>query len=344
MKEPFYRIFSIDKEHNRATLQHFESEDSISAYIDQIVEENNNHHDRNYGFTPNDTFFPKVIETLLPKEDNIDNICQLIADRLLEKEIEANNKIKQTNKSIPASFLIIALNVNKSCECQMLFIKADKTSFINTVSGRMDVGLPAKKKIFKSCVFDIIIKDEKIKINHIVSHDANSQGKSVYWFHNFLCLDEERSDEANTKEAFKIVKKKILDPIKKEHKQDYLNIRNAVIHYFRSDGDFDVEDFRDNVIGGYHPFDGNLDVEDLKKKIDKISELGTIDNRFQKKPEVIKDKFKETVKLSDDIELHLLQDIQDVDKVIQSGNDNGRKYIKIYSDTGYEYAKGLTRR
>lgn len=339
----FHRVYSIEKENGLAVSKHFESEDSLDEYIQQIIDENDNHHDRRYKFCNEDTYFPDVIEKIFQAEDNIDDICQEIADRLLEKETEANNKIAITRKTIPSSFLIIAMVVNNDTETKLLFIKADKTSFINTRSGNLDIGLPAqkKRKIFKSCVFDIIIENGTINFNNIISHDANSQGKAVYWYHDFLCLNEVKSDESNTKDLYDRVKSKILNPIKKNHPHDYINCRNAVVHYFRSEGDFDSEYFRDNVIGSYQPFDESLDMESLKDKVDKLFEDGKIDKKFQKKPNEITDKFKDKVKLSDDIELTLLQDIQNVSDVIIPGDDNGRKFIKIYSDEGYKYAKGL---
>lgn len=82
----------------------------------------------------------------------------------------------------------------------------------------------------------------------------------------------------------------------------------------------------------------------LKEKVNKLFEDGKIDKKFQKKPNEITDKFKDKVKLSDDIELHLLQDIQNASDVIIAGEDDGRKYIKIYSDEGYKYAEGLKER
>ena len=342
--ESFHRIYSIEKENGSAVSKHFESEASLNDYIQQIINENDNHHDRRYKFCNDDTYFPDVIERLLQAGADIDAICQEIANRLLEKETVANDRIAITRKTIPSSFLIIAMVVDNDAKMKMLFIKADKTSFINTRSGNLDIGLPAQRKIFKSCVFDIGINNGTISYNHIISHDANSQGKAVYWYHDFLCLDEVKSDESNTKDLYNRVKSKILNPIKKNHPHDYINCRNAIVHYFRSEGEFDSDYFRDNVIGNYQPFDGTLDMTSLKEKVNKLFEDGKIDKKFQKKPNEITDKFKDKVKLSDDIELHLLQDIQNASDVIIAGEDDGRKYIKIYSDEGYKYAEGLKER
>lgn len=68
------------------------------------------------------------------------------------------------------------------------------------------------------------------------------------------------------------------------------------------------------------------------------------DSKFTKAPKVVKDKFKDSIFLTPDLELKVKQDIQGIESVISCGKDNGdKKYIKIYSDEGYTYASGLKR-
>lgn len=92
------------------------------------------------------------------------------------------------------------------------------------------------------------------------------------------------------------------------------------------------------------PYDQTLDINDLKAKCLKLPEKYNFDKKFIKKPEVIKDKFKDSIMLTQDLELKIKQDIQDIEKVILGGIDQGdKKYIKIYSEEGYNYASGLKR-
>ena len=101
--DSFHRIYSIEKENGLAVSKHFESEANLNDYIQQIINENDNYHDRRYKFCDEDTYFPDVIEKLFQEEADIDAICQEIANRLLEKETDANNRIAITRKTIPSS-------------------------------------------------------------------------------------------------------------------------------------------------------------------------------------------------------------------------------------------------
>lgn len=49
-----------------------------------------------------------------------------------------------------------------------------------------------------------------------MSHDENSgSGDAVYWYHDFLDLEEMTTDEKNSQKAYNAVKRDILEPIKK---------------------------------------------------------------------------------------------------------------------------------
>lgn len=136
----------------------------------------------------------------------------------------------------------------------------------------------------------------------------------------------------------------MLEPIKQKHKHDYILLRNIIIGYFRSEGEFDIDHFSNVVIGSYVPVDETLDINKLKEKCLKLPDEYSFDRKFVKKPEVIKDKFKDSINLTPDLELKIKQDIQGIENVISCGKDHGdKKYIKIYSDEGYNYASGLKR-
>ena len=78
------------------------------------------------------------------------------------------------------------------------------------------------------------------------------------------------NDEKNTKTAYDAIKKEIINPLRRKHKQDYLCLRNATIAYFRANGDFDINHYKDVIIGDYQPFDDSLDINKLKDKIGKL--------------------------------------------------------------------------
>ena len=56
----------------------------------------------------------------------------------------------------------------------------------------------------------------------------------------------------------------------------------------------------------------------------------------------IKDKFKDIIRLTNEIDLNLKQEILNIERVIRPHKDDqGNEYIMIQSSNGYKYAEGL---
>ncbi len=338
----FKQLFKIDRSIGHVETEQFENEANISTYVEQVIADNRKKYEREYRFRNGEETARNNVKKLASCED-IDNACLTMASRLYEKEKKANDLIKRMGREIPASMLIIALDEVSEEEYQLFFIKADYDEYLKSGTGNRETGLPAKRKIFKSCVFFISKDEDAFTIGKIMSHDENSgSGDAVYWYHDFLDLEEMTTDEKNSQKAYNAVKRDVLEPIKKKHRQDYMTLRNLVIGYFRSEGVFDIDILKDQIIGSYKPFDGTLDMNILKDKIDKLPTKYKFDKKFTKKPEMVKDRFKDIIPLTPDIELKLKQDIQGIQNVIRGGKDEeGREYILIYSKDGYQFAQGI---
>lgn len=340
----FYRLYKIDRDNDTAIEENFDNLANIENYVAQVIEKHRNKYEREYHFIDGEETAKNNVMRIL-KEDTLELSCQTMANRLLDKEKIANERIRHMGREIPTSMFIIVQDEITETESQLFFIKADYDEYIMAGSGNDGMGLPKNRKIFKSCVFFVCKENDDFDIYKIMSHDENSSSsEAAYWYRDFLDLQELTSDEKNSEKAFKAAKRDILEPIKKNHKQDYWILRNRVIAYFRSEGEFDIEHFTDVIIGSYTPFDNTLKIKDLKEKASKLPEKYKFDSKFTKKPEVVKDKFKDSIFLTPDLELKVKQDIQEIDTLISCGKDNGdKKYIKIYSDEGYNYARGLKR-
>ena len=173
-----------------------------------------------------------------------------------------------------------------------------------------------------------------------LTYDPNVT-RALYWWKIFLELKEVRDNEKNTMTAYNSIKKEI-NKLQRRHKQDYLYLRNATIAYFKSEGQFDINYYKDVVIGGYKPYDTSLDMNQLKNKIQRLPQKYKFDNVFEKTPSVIKDKFKDIIRLTNEIDLNLKQEILNIERVIRPHKDDqGNEYIMIQSSNGYKYAEGL---
>ena len=340
----FYKLYKIDRANETASAETFENLENIENYVSQVIEKHRSKYEREYKFRDGEETAKNNVMRIL-KDESLEEACQTMANRLLDKERVANDRIKHMGHEIPTSMFIVAQDDVTEDETQLFFIKADYDEYIMAGSGNDGKGLPKNRKIFKSCVFFAKKVDGDYEVYKIMSHDENSSSSdAAYWYRDFLDLQELTSDEKNSTTSFNAVKKDLLNPIKKKHKKDYMYLRNQIIAYFRSEGEFDIDHFANVIIGSYVPYDQTLDINDLKAKCLKLPEKYNFDKKFTKKPEVIKDKFKDSIILTQDLELKIKQDIQDIDKVIVGGIDQGdKKYIKIYSEEGYNYASGLKR-
>ena len=83
-------------------------------------------------------------------------------------------------------------------------------------------------------------------------------------------------------------------------------------------------------------------MNDLKNKIQRLPQKYKFDKVFEKTPSVIKDKFKDIIRLTNEIDLNLKQEILNIERVIRPHKDDqGNEYIMIQSSNGYKYAEGL---
>ena len=136
------------------------------------------------------------------------------------------------------------------------------------------------------------------------------------------------TDKHNTITAFDAIDKGVFTKMKKESPQDYLHLRNSAVRYFRAKEAFDMEDFLDNAIGDYHPFNPGLKIDTLKNTIRELPKTKKFDAKFSIIREEVKAKFLNKIPLTTQIDLHLKEDINNMENVITAelGKD-GTKYV-----------------
>lgn len=341
----FYTLLKVDNTENSVSVEDFANTQNIKDYIWDLI--NNcvdSEGDREYIFEPTLQTTKNHIDSIV-HNNNRDAACQLLAEKLLAVENEIIARMSHLGTEIPKGILMISFAKMTETEYKFIILKADYTEFLEEISGDKKSGLPTQKKIFKSFIMNVSLNatDEFI-YEKILTYDSNTSTKAVYWWKTFLELSEVRDDEKNTLTAYNAIKRDIINPLRRKHKQDYLYLRNTTIAYFRTDGDFDINHYKDVIVGSYQPFDSSLDINGLKKKIEKLPEKYKFDNTFQKTPRVVTDKFKDVIKLTNEIDLNLKQDILNIERVIKPHEDGqGNQYIMILSSVGYQYAEGLTR-
>ena len=260
---------------------------------------------------------------------------QTIADVLLDEEKKAQEKIESLGKDIKKGSLLQSF---LTIDGKDFFIvtKVYHNSFIDQKDQQKKGGLPFKKKVLKSC----LVESENGEIQNVIVFDTQSP-ISVYWWRDFLGLEELNSDEKNTKTAFDAVDQVLKRKVKPKHPADHTFLRNALLTYFKTQATFEFNEMIKHVIGVLKSEDSDLNLEKLKSQLEKLPEAKKFDRKFNIKPERITARqMKEIIPLHEHIDLTLKSAIIDLKKIIKPWKgDNNEKYILVRSDRGYDKFK-----
>lgn len=335
----FHHLFKIDIIEDNVTPLEYEDDKNVKKYVMDLLDVvSENEGDREYIFQAGALTIQTYIDNIVLDNNRLEVSTQ-IAQRLLEKEKQAQAALN-LNTQIQKGVLIISYVKVTETQCKVIITKADYNEFIEETSGFLKNGLPTKKRIFKAFIANIDIGERPHTITKLMTYDSNTK-KSTFWTKDFLEINETRGDEYNTELAFRMIKTKILSPInkKRDQKADYFCLWNMTVAYFRSEGEFDMDHYVNDIIGAYQPFSDSLLIEDLKEKIQRLPEEYKFDRKFHKVPNCITSKFKETIKLSDEMDLLIKHDVPDASSIFVSKMIDGQRYLAIRSDEGYERFK-----
>lgn len=293
----FNRLYKVDVETNTVTPEEFAENDNLDSYVMEIVSKVSEEiGDREYKFQSGAITIKSALENIIDNFD-VERQCTLISNRLLMAEMEAQRKYGHL-RDIQKGMLILSHVKMTDTEFKIIISKADYNTFLEEMTGQIKSGLPLKKKIFKSFIANI----SQGKISKIVTFDVNAT-VAQYWWKEFLELDSVVKDEENTIRAFNAIETKILNSIKKKSKSDYLHLWNATIAYFRGEGEFQLNHYRDNILGSYVPYSGEIEIADYVIKCNELPSQFNFDNRFIKISSAVNKRFKNVIKLSNEIDL-----------------------------------------
>lgn len=340
MTVEYLKLIKIDHENNIVQEEPLNSEGNVRDYVMDIISLiTDNAGERRYRFKDDELTMKTWIGDIV-NNNNRDGHAMDIANRLLRKEDDAQQRY-HTITEIQKGILLIAYCKMTDTEYKMVICKADYTEFIEETTGEKKNGLPMKKKIFKSFAASITVNAGAYSFSEMVTFDVNSK-QSKYWYDEFLDLKALHDNGENTERAFRYLKSKILEPIKKKSKSDYLVLWNSTVAYMRSEGEFSMEHYADNILAVYKPEDNSLNMHELAKKAKALPAQHDFDNRFDKVPSKVIAKMKNEIKLTNDITLLLKQNIPHIERtIVPHEEEDGTKYVMIQSEDGYKYAEKL---
>ncbi|GIJ94869.1 hypothetical protein [Capnocytophaga stomatis] len=134
-------VTTVDLELNNQNL-----EDYINELLDEII---NNPNRRIYKFSNGNTEIKTSLYKILNNDSEIEKVVELNAQRLLQKEIDAQNFMKNKNMSIEiqkGSLLHLNFNINESK--QIIICKVEHDEILNESNFEIVRGLNIRKKNF----------------------------------------------------------------------------------------------------------------------------------------------------------------------------------------------------
>lgn len=336
----FNALFKIDIDKSSVEqLQIPSGNNDFKAYIVDLLGKIVQDPDKKGFVFQSDTKEVKIlIERIIQLDENdhsgFDLNAKAIAERLHAKEVESDAK-NNLNVEMLKGVAVISLVRFDDGRQKAIISKADYNEFLDAQSYSNRDGFPLRKKIYKAFVADI---EDDGNISKVSVFDTNS-GFTVYWWRDFLELEKIHTDEHNTEQVFAAIDTKILTPLRRKHKQDYITLTNATIHYFRVAKEFTVEGYLSSVLS-VDALDSTLDMKDLRSRTEGLFKKGNYDNRFTIVSDLVTKKFKKTINLTPQIDLTWKGDIKNIENAIRRyKEDNGTKWVMVKSDEGFEYFK-----
>ena len=259
--------------------------------------------------------------------------AQIIANRLLLKEKESQRKYGHITDIKKGSLIQCYLKLNDSHT--YVITKVDHNSIIDIKDLDEKTGPPFDKKVLKAALFQY---NQELEVTNIHIYDSNTK-ISEYWWKDFLELKEINSDELNTRTSFNAVDNYLGRKIKPKSPSDRTFLRNNLISYYRTQSEFDYNIMIDTVVGSYEPRDIELDLDKIKEDLLQLPQKHKFDTKFTIKSKEISARFRTIIELLPHIDLLIKENIPELKNVIQPQLENNIKYIKIRSDTGYDYFK-----
>ena len=217
----------IDYESNRVFSR--EIPDSFDTYVTELIAYvNGNTEVREFATSSANTEVISCVCQIYLHRRNTDVVTEktdIIARRLLRKEVEAQHQVARLDTNVQKGSLIQALLYDEDQESfSYLLAKVEHSDFVDDMDFSFKSGFSKdKKKIWKSCIIDLPSVEAETFYARIYSNTV-----AKYWSIDFLELVEMVSNETNTSKAFKSIEATLNRNIRNAAPHDHTVIRNAV--------------------------------------------------------------------------------------------------------------------
>jgi hypothetical protein len=317
-------LFSVDIDSHYKDI-----EPIVESIIDDVFEGKNK---RACVIPPDNEMLYELIRAI--KSENVDIQKASVlksANRLLRKERDAQEQYASITQ-IPKGSLFHLL-VEHDGKIYFIITKTDHDKFLDERELSTRRGIPLNKKTYKSFYCELI-NDQLIN-----AYIYDPSGRSArYWWEGYLDVVLSNSDAQNTEMVLSHLLEKIIYPIRVKSPDDYKTLRDSTITYFRSHEVFNLSEYVTQVWEHYIPILDGISLTKIREKIEKMSKNEKFDTSFTIVPSSINRRVKRNVQLTPKMKLHMddMTFQEENDTVVAFVDERG-KWIKIKTDSGYEY-------
>ncbi len=332
----------IDYENNKVYTR--VTPETFSEYIEQLITYiNGNTSVREYKTRSVHTeVISSILELIKNRVDDeiVEQNVNMISERLLLKEVEAQQHIAHLDTNVQKGSLVQALLYDEENDKYVyLLAKVEHTDFVDDSDFSFKTGFSKDKKtMWKSCLFEINDLTQSEYYAYIYSNTV-----AKYWYSDFLELNELKSDEFNTNKAFRAIESTLNRNIKKDFPKDHTIIRNTIISYFKSNDHIDYNVLLNNTIEKYQPVE--IPKEKMDAMLNKLRELPDkyeFDRQFNSKPSVINARIRKVYNVYQGIELRITDAVDDIENTIQAYRaDDGNRYLQIRTNNDLTFKQFL---
>lgn len=305
--------------------------DFVNNLLNELLEDDKG---GEYKFSSEDELVPSSIIKMANDIDWLD-CTEKVANKLLKEEIDRQEEVKGIAKLQKGSLLQVKGVMDGSAIVVVMKIEHDE--YVDEEELRYHSGLPTnKRRLQKSSIvfFNSSCQPERIL-------KSGNPRIAEYWWRRFFSCEPLTDSAKNTSKAYSAIDRFLKKEVKKVSSGDYYFMRNELNFYFKSTEHFVFNDLVDQL-EKYPPDDVELKkiypkiIADLKRLPQTVPQTYKFDTQFDIEFDAVKSKVNRKIILAENFELNMKGDIENFKKIVKRGKDGDRKYIKIFSDVGYD--------
>ncbi len=321
------------------------TEEDLGTYLDNLLTDiRSETHKRKFKIgSPTSEFHALVKE--IHKKKGVDSLDEALAARLLRIEVATEKRVRNLSRGEgthlkKGSFL--QWTYREGGEFVYLGVKVDHKEFLDEEDFQKKIGLAVRERLYKAV--RVSFNDEG-EVKDVAVVDSGSR-LSVYWWHDFLELIEEKDDHFNTQAAANEIEKTLNRALKKDYPQDHTFLINSVICRFRTAGSMRFNDYVDDLLGSYDPINDGLrkEIPGLIDKLKKLPEKKGFDTHFSVEPSAISMR-RRKMKLNDFVDIMVEAGLENLsDQIWAEKTQQGKKLVVIDSPEGFSKFKEKVRK